>query len=228
MKTAIITLTKNGAFLGERVKAGIDADIYKRRLRLLGGIGRRYSCPIRHLYPGYGHRHRHAHLCPLYPQKDGGSGPPRPRRTGRFVISLLSGHLGGANRTAIAVAKQIGATPVITTASDVNGKIAWDVLAKRNDLLIENIDNLKHIGSAIVNGEQVELLSTLKIRDELPPYLVPYGGGQPKHLVILSSRNFDIECDHALILRPLHLVLGIGVRKGVPMRRFGGPSTICC
>ncbi len=135
---------------------------------------------------------------------------------GNFVISLLSGHLGGANRMTTEISEMIGAVPVITTASDVNGKLAMDMVAKRNDLLIENVGDLKYIGSAIVNQEKVELLSTLRIREEFPPYLVPYGGGKAKHLVIISSRIFDIESEHVLIMRPLHLVLGIGLRRGIP------------
>ena len=48
---------------------------------------------------------------------------------GQFAISLLSGHLGGANELARRVAKVLGGTPVITTATDVHGLPALDVLA---------------------------------------------------------------------------------------------------
>ena len=51
---------------------------------------------------------------------------------GRYVISLVSGHLGGANRLALKIAESLGAEPVITTATDVNGKFAVDVFAKDN------------------------------------------------------------------------------------------------
>ena len=49
---------------------------------------------------------------------------------GQYVISLLSGHIGGANAYAQKIAGLTGATPVITTASDVRGKIAVDVFCK--------------------------------------------------------------------------------------------------
>lgn len=55
---------------------------------------------------------------------------------GQYVISLLSGHIGGANAYAQKIAGLTGATPVITTASDVRGKIAVDVFAKNNHLTI--------------------------------------------------------------------------------------------
>ncbi|MEJ5299971.1 MAG: cobalamin biosynthesis protein [Thermodesulforhabdaceae bacterium] len=55
---------------------------------------------------------------------------------GRFVISLLSGHYGGANAWAQRMAELLGATPVITTSSDVKGKIALDLLARDNGLVI--------------------------------------------------------------------------------------------
>ncbi|MEE1150673.1 MAG: cobalamin biosynthesis protein CbiG, partial [Methanobrevibacter sp.] len=59
---------------------------------------------------------------------------------GQFVISALSGHLGGANELACKVAGLIDATPVITTSTDVNKKLGIDVLAK--DLYL-SIDNTK-------------------------------------------------------------------------------------
>ena len=58
---------------------------------------------------------------------------------GQYVISLLSGHIGGANEFAEDVAELIGAVPVVTTASDVNGLIAVDVFAKKNHLAIASM-----------------------------------------------------------------------------------------
>ena len=49
---------------------------------------------------------------------------------GNFVISMLSGHLGGANKLTLKIADLIDATPVITTSTDVNKKLGIDVLAK--------------------------------------------------------------------------------------------------
>ncbi len=62
---------------------------------------------------------------------------------GKFAISLLSGHVGGANRLALKVASIIGAQPVITTATDVEGVISLDVIAKDYGYQIENKEDLK-------------------------------------------------------------------------------------
>ncbi|HLN90023.1 MAG TPA: cobalamin biosynthesis central domain-containing protein, partial [Candidatus Binatia bacterium] len=75
--------------------------------------------------------------------------------TGKFAISLLSGHYGGANELARTIAKGIGATPVITTASDVTGKMSVDELAKNLHLTIQNPESLVAVTGAIVNGERV-------------------------------------------------------------------------
>ena len=80
-------------------------------------------------------------------------------QNGRFVISLLSGHLGGANALAVKIAGLCGGTPVITTATDVAGVPAMDVFAKENGLVIENIESLKYISSAMVEKKPVAVVS---------------------------------------------------------------------
>lgn len=75
--------------------------------------------------------------------------------SGKFVISLLSGHLGGANDLTHIIAQGINAIPVITTASDILGKQSVDELAKNLHLKIENPDSLAAVNSAIVNGDRV-------------------------------------------------------------------------
>jgi cobalt-precorrin 5A hydrolase len=74
---------------------------------------------------------------------------------GKFVISLLSGHLGGANDLTHIIAQGINAIPVITTASDIMGKQSVEDLAKKLQLKIENFDSLVALNSAIVNGDRI-------------------------------------------------------------------------
>ena len=75
--------------------------------------------------------------------------------TGKFVISLLSGHYGGANELARIIAKGIGGTAVITTASEVTGKQSVDELARTLHLTIQNPESLVAVNSAIVNGDHL-------------------------------------------------------------------------
>lgn len=89
-------------------------------------------------------------------------------QNGRFVISLLSGHLGGANALAVKIAGICGGTPVITTATDVAGVPAMDVFAKENGLVIENIENLKYISSAMVEKKPVVIISERAIDGNFP------------------------------------------------------------
>ncbi len=74
---------------------------------------------------------------------------------GRFAISLVSGHLGGANRLACEVAELIGAESVVTTASDVQGKPAVDLMARDAGLEIENVSLLSRVARAVIEEEPV-------------------------------------------------------------------------
>ena len=58
---------------------------------------------------------------------------------GRYCIPLLSGHLGGANALACLLGKRLGMEPVLTTATDINGKWAVDVFAAKNGLFIQDL-----------------------------------------------------------------------------------------
>lgn len=76
---------------------------------------------------------------------------------GRFVISLLSGHLGGGNEMTARAAGILGATPVVTTATDVEGLPALDVLAREKGLAIANLDAVKGVSAALLAGRKVAL-----------------------------------------------------------------------
>lgn len=131
----------------------------------------------------------------------------------RFAVSLLSGHIGGANRLAERVAQAMGATPVITTATDVRGVFAVDTWALRNDLSILNPEEIKTISAALLNGDPVGLCSDFEITGSLPD-----GIGQAAGQDCGISISFDIKKKpfaHTLHLVPQILYLGIGCRRGV-------------
>ena len=75
---------------------------------------------------------------------------------GHHVISLLSGHLGAPTNGRSPFRWPSMRTPVITTATDVNGLPAPDVLARHEHLLVDDFQTLINVNSAIVRGEQVD------------------------------------------------------------------------
>ncbi len=74
---------------------------------------------------------------------------------GKFVISVLSGHLGGANKLAEEVARLIGAVPVITTGTDVSQNVAPDLISQEIGAELDPLEQLKRVSSAIVDGDPV-------------------------------------------------------------------------
>lgn len=75
---------------------------------------------------------------------------------GQNVISLLSGHIGGANEMTINISEMIEANPVITTATDVNKKASLDMIAKTLNAYIEDFrENVKNVNSLLVNAKEV-------------------------------------------------------------------------
>ncbi|MEG1917278.1 MAG: cobalt-precorrin 5A hydrolase [Oscillospiraceae bacterium] len=128
---------------------------------------------------------------------------------GRFVLPLLSGHLGGANALAEQLAALCGGTAVITTATDCHGLFAVDSWAKTQGLLISNPEAIKTVSAKLLSGETVYGQSPWRI------------SGAPPHGVLLTE---DAHWDFALTVRqrdgdglgliPPILVLGIGCRRG--------------
>jgi cobalt-precorrin 5A hydrolase len=146
---------------------------------------------------------------------------------GRFVISLVSGHLGGANRLTRQVAELLGATPVITTATDVNEKPAIDILAQEQVLAIENPEAIKTVNMAILNGKPIAVydpgdwlhrripeavrLSKEQMENRLPPSV---SAG-----VWIDDTIGDIPPGF-LVLRPPSLVAGIGCNRHTPAQEI--------
>ena len=147
--------------------------------------------------------------------------------SGKFVISLLSGHLGGANDLAHTIAKGINAIPVITTASDVMGKQSVDELAKNLHLSIQNPDSLVAVNSAIVNGDRIVLVlaGDAKIpANAIGAFEVKMAQNGVEALDIINTYDAGIIITHKpltitkfvkpfTILKTKHVVVGLGARK---------------
>lgn len=117
---------------------------------------------------------------------------------GKYVISLLSGHLGGANALATALADCLeNCQPVITTASDVNGLESVDMLAKRLNYQLIDFDGAKNVTAVLVNGEAVGIISSKKIKLSAGYQMYPsfseaikaYLKGNIKGIVWITNRN---------------------------------------
>lgn len=134
---------------------------------------------------------------------------------GRYAVSLLSGHLGGANEETKRIAEFIGAQAVLTTATDVQNVVSFDVFAKKNKLVIENIDNLKYISSSLLDGNSIDLISDIRITG-VPEYINFSGKSENEYAVYISDRITD-DTFHkkVLFLRPKDIVIGIGCKKNI-------------
>lgn len=128
--------------------------------------------------------------------------------TGRFAISLLSGHLGGANALTERVAALCGATPVITTATDRHGVFAVDSWARTQGCVVENPENIKVISSRLLAGETIRIRSDWTIDGELPEGIALTDGLD--YDVHLSLRP---DMQSTLRIIPRIAVLGIGCKK---------------
>lgn len=85
-----------------------------------------------------------------------------------YSISLLAGHLGGANELATEIAQLLDAIPVVTTATDLNGIFAVDNWAKKQGLIIVNPDRIKWVSSRLLAGETVKFKSNFPVEDAPP------------------------------------------------------------
>jgi cobalt-precorrin 5A hydrolase len=146
---------------------------------------------------------------------------------GKFAISLLSGHYGGANQLTKLVADGIGATAVITTASDSLGKQGVDELAKTLHLTILNPESLVAVNAALVNGKQVALIKVGALNvpvNEVHGYVVETV--QTFEQATEAASNYDaaaIITDKQVImgknatpltiLKPKTVIAGVGARK---------------
>ena len=136
---------------------------------------------------------------------------------GRNVISLLSGHMGGANEMTLYISRLIDSNPVITTATDVNEKSSLDMIAKKLNAYIDNFrDNVLKINSMIVNNKKVGLyidgdykvdtrgFSVCK-KDEVNNY---------ENIVAISNKkDIGFDKDNIIKVVPKNIVLGIGCKR---------------
>ncbi|GAB6086051.1 cobalt-precorrin 5A hydrolase [Alkaliphilus crotonatoxidans] len=135
---------------------------------------------------------------------------------GRNIISLLSGHIGGANYWALKLAELINANPVITTASDIKGVKAVDTFAMEHDLVFVDWSLAKEITAYLVNGGKIGLYWVNRSFQFPDQYValnsIEEFGQYPYGLMVTDQENLALERG-ILQLFPKSLVVGVGCRK---------------
>lgn len=152
--------------------------------------------------------------------------------TGRFAVSLCSGHLGGANQLARELGSALGAVPVVTTGTDVNETLAPDMLAKELGAEIENWDALKTVSAALVDGERVGVYADPCVPlPDLSRFATKnvWRVGSPMELeagfragvVVSHATNQPLpQSVPIVVIRPKTLVVGIGCDRGTTVEEI--------
>jgi cobalt-precorrin 5A hydrolase len=142
---------------------------------------------------------------------------------GRFAVSLLSGHIGGANRLAARVAAAIGAQAVITTATDVNEVPAIDVLAVELGLKIENPPAIKTVNMALLTGAPIEVHDPYGVlAGRIPKAAAGSGRALAGTARVWVDDRVAAPPPGALVLRPPTLVAGIGCNRNTDAEEIRG------
>lgn len=237
MRTAIISVTLKGALLGEQLREKLggkidlfakasgtqhaDTSPYDNLGELTTAIFNKYDALIFIMAAGIVVRV----IAPHVRDKRNDPAVVVMDDAGIHAISLLSGHLGGANEMTGKVAAAVGARPVITTATDIANLPAPDVLSVKLDLMIEPFDELKSVNAAIVAGGRVPFFIDRQIAQaaryiqgaaemgvELLDMQELHDSEKYDAAVIITDKELYMPQLH-VYLRPTTLAVGIGCRK---------------
>ncbi len=135
---------------------------------------------------------------------------------GKFVIPILSGHLGGANALAQRLADGLGAQAVITTATDGRAAFAVDTWAAAHGCVVVDPQNIKHVSGALLRGEQVGLRSDFPVDGRLPAQVTLDGTPESGFAIGFDTKAAPFA--HTLHLVPRVVFLGIGCRRGTDVQ----------
>ncbi|HBC94671.1 MAG TPA: cobalamin biosynthesis protein CbiG [Pelotomaculum sp.] len=239
MKIGVVAVTRQGAATALRVSTaltelpGAEIDVlvpakfaadfpgsrpYKQSLRqLCSEIFQQYSCLVMVMALGIVFRT----MAPCLGNKRTDPAVVVMDEMGRFAISALSGHVGGANDMARYIQSKLGSLAVITTATDVQGLPAVDLLARDYNLAVEPLHHLKTVSAAMVNGEDVHfyldgVAKITEIAQYHPEPIDNYLQSPKKGIIVfITSRLIAGPPSESLFLRPRHLVVGLGCRTGI-------------
>lgn len=158
---------------------------------------------------------------------------------GQYAISLLAGHIGGANELAVLIGEAIGAIPVITTATDVGKKPAADVLAVKLHRSVQPFSDLKQINGAIVHGDRVRFFLDEKLPNQefyvqtakklgiVLDGMEDVSIAQYDAAVLITNDVVKVDKPH-VYLRSIPLAVGIGCRRGTSVTDILAAVTEAC
>jgi cobalt-precorrin 5A hydrolase len=143
---------------------------------------------------------------------------------GQYAISLLSGHLGGANELATEVAEILGGEAVITTATDVNQLPAFDEVARQSNMAVEPLERIKLLNSLLLEQKPITLVdaegSVAAAYRDIPSVSSARNFANvlqhtAEGMVFVTNRHLpQLENQSNLLaLRPRNLVVGIGCNR---------------
>ncbi len=218
-RAAILSFSERGEALAKKLAAGLRADwdvgLYAPRGNLAAVAAELFPASDALIFVGACGIAVRA-VGPLLRSKLSDPAVVVVDELGRHAISLLSGHIGGANALALRVAGITGGSAVITTATDVNGRFAVDEWAARNGLRIRDMKLAKRFSAEILKRD-LPLMSEFPIEGALPAgVFCPEQGELGAAISCRDVRPFGAT----LLLIPRVLHLGIGCRRGTPARRI--------
>lgn len=230
MKIAIISVTESGNNLAleiqEKLKKDptvIRCDVFYRNVRkTFESVFDKYDGIIAIMATGIIIRS----IAPLIESKDKDPAVLAIDEKGEYVVSLLSGHLGGGNDLTRKISKLIRAKPVISTSTDVNYKYGIDTIASRYYYRIDNIRSILPFNKAVLSNIPLKIQSDKDV-GYLTHYFVNskfeklpdtnYTTDSSNNKQNLSSIIFSFKDDNrefTLEMYERKLVVGIGSRRG--------------
>lgn len=211
-KCAVLALSRGGCLLGQRLAAALEGDFYACKGHLTETFAlawREYRQMVCIMATGIVVRT----LAPLLQDKYHDPAVVVCDERGHYAVSLLSGHLGGANALAQEVAAITGGQAVLTTASDVLGQTPLDLWCRDLGLSAVNKEALTKVMGRLVDRGKLALWSRYPL-PELPADLTPAAGRDEADVVI----DFHGAAPPATaLLVPKALVFGIGCNRGTPV-----------
>lgn len=206
---AIFYITDNGLALAERLKGLYpDAQVLKFEHKVIPELWKKSISLIFIMAAGIVVRT----IAPLIKNKKTDPAAVVLDEKGKFAISLLSGHIGGANDIAKQIADFLGGEAVITTASDVNNMPSIDLWAKENNLVIENPKLLPQVGTRLINTNKLQVYTDIEI--PMPAVFLRIKNPDDAD-VLITNKNLKRKIQNSkLILRPQNLIIGIGCNSG--------------